>query len=73
MYVGCTDNLKRRFKEHNDKKVVATKNRTPLELMFYETFINKSDAFSREQWLKTGFGRNHMKKMLSETLKSLGG
>ena len=73
LYVGCTIDLKRRFREHNDKKVAATKNRTPFELVFYESFINKSDAFAREQWFKTGFGRNHMKKMLSETLKSLGG
>lgn len=73
LYVGCTNDLKKRLKEHNSKRVLATKNRAPLELVFYESFINKSDAFAREQWLKTGFGRSHMKKMLLQTLKSLGG
>lgn len=73
LYVGCTNDIKRRFREHNDGKIVSTAKRVPLLLIFYETFINKSDAFAREKWFKTGFGRNHMKKMLSETLKSLGG
>ena len=71
--LGSTNDIKKRFKEHNDKKVPATRNRTPFELLFYEAFISKSDAFAREQWFKTGLGRNHMKKMLIETLKSLGG
>lgn len=73
LYVGCTKDIRRRFREHNDGKIVSTAKRIPLELVFYETFINKSDAFAREQWFKTGFGRNHIKKMLSETLKSFGG
>lgn len=73
LYVGCTNNIKRRFIEHNSGKIVSTASRQPLELVFYEAYINKSDAFARERWLKTGFGRNHMKKMLSETLKIFGG
>lgn len=73
LYIGCTGDLKKRFREHNERRVFATKNRVPFEIIFYETFVNKSDAFAREQWLKTGHGRNHIKKMLSETLKSLGG
>jgi putative endonuclease len=73
LYVGCTNDLERRFREHNSRKVSSTKNRAPLELVFYESFINKKDAFAREQWFKSGYGRNHMRKMLSETLKSLGG
>jgi len=73
LHVGCTNDIRRRFKEHNSGKIVSTAKRTPLELVFYESFINKSDAFAREQWFKTGFGRNHMRKMLFETLKSFGG
>lgn len=69
LYIGCTNNLKRRFQEHNEGKVDSTRNRTPFELIFYESFINKSDAFAREKWIKTGYGRTHIKKMLLETLK----
>lgn len=73
MYIGCTNNLKRRVREHNLQKVDATTNRTPLELIYYEAFTNKSDAFAREQWLKSGWGRTHLQKLLSNTLKNSGG
>jgi len=73
LYIGCTKDLQKRIREHNTSKVEATKKRKPMDLIYYEAFINKSDAFLREQWLKTGWGRNHMQKMLSNTLKSLGG
>lgn len=59
----------RRVREHNNKKVYATEDRIPLELVFYEAFTNKNDVFAREQWFKSGFGRRHMQKMLSNTIK----
>jgi len=73
LYIGCTNNLEKRFREHNSGVVSATKNRVPPELIFYEVFTNQSDAFAREQWLKSGWGRHHMKKMLANTIKSSGG
>ncbi len=73
LYIGCTNDLKRRICEHNDRKVYATRNRVPLSPVYYECFINKSDAFTREKWLKTGWGRNHLHKILANTLKNLGG
>jgi putative endonuclease len=73
LYLGCTKDLQKRIREHNTGKVYSTKGRIPMDLIYYETFINKTDAFAREQWLKTGWGRKHMQKMLSNTLKSLGG
>ena len=72
-YTGCTNNLKYRLFLHNNGKVESTKNRKPFKLVFYEAFVNKSDAFAREQWLKTGWGRTHVKKMLHYYLKNLGG
>ena len=72
-YVGCTNNLNKRVREHNSRMVASTRNRTPLALLHYEAFVNKSDAFFREKWLKTGWGRNHIQRMLSNTIKSLGG
>ncbi|MCK4330039.1 GIY-YIG nuclease family protein [candidate division WOR-3 bacterium] len=35
-YTGCTDNLKRRFEEHNRGRVQSTKRRKPLDLIYYE-------------------------------------
>jgi len=39
---------------HNAGKICSTKRRAPLKVIYYEALINKQDAFSREQWLKTG-------------------
>jgi len=73
LYTGCSNNLERRVREHNAGKVTSTKLRKPLELVHYEAFINQADAFAREQWYKTGWGRQHQHKMLSNTLKTFGG
>ena len=72
-YVGCTQDLKKRLTMHNTGKIESTRSRQPLHLIFYEAFLNKSDAFQREQWLKTGWGRNQLRTMLENYLKSLGG
>lgn len=69
LYTGCTNDLRARLKKHNTGQIFSTKNRRPLEIIFYEAFLNKSDAFAREQWLKTGWGRNHLAKILSNYLK----
>jgi len=69
LYVGCTNNLKARFALHNAGKVVSTARRLPLKLIYYEAFMNKHDAFAREQWLKTGWGRNQLKAILRNYLK----
>lgn len=73
MYIGCTKSLEQRLTLHNKGQVPATQGRAPFNLVHYEAFINRQDAFEREQWLKTGWGRNQVKKMLSNYLKSLGG
>lgn len=52
-YAGTTSDLRKRFREHNEGKVTATKNRWPFELIYYEGCINKEDAFVREGYLKT--------------------
>ncbi|PIP68753.1 excinuclease ABC subunit C [Candidatus Nomurabacteria bacterium CG_4_9_14_0_2_um_filter_32_10] len=69
LYVGCTSDLKKRFDMHNNGRVESIRNRKPFKIIFYEAFLNKHDAFIREQWLKTGWGRNHLQKILSSYLK----
>lgn len=70
LYVGCTSDLRNRLNKHNNGEVTSTKYRRPLEMIYYEAFISKEDAFAREKWLKTGWGRNHLQKTLDRTLKS---
>lgn len=69
LYTGCTNNLKKRFDFHNSGKAKFTSEYTPFLIIFYEAFINRDDAFRREKWLKTGWGRNHLRTMLRNSLK----
>lgn len=75
LYVGMTNNLENRFKLHNQGKVYSTRFRTPFQLIYYETHCNKYDAAAREQFLKSGWGKNWIKRNLKNLLKSkkLGG
>jgi len=70
LYTGCTSDLKKRFKLHNKGEVDSTRYRKPFKIIFYEAFLNQKDAFMREKWLKTGWGRNHIKNTLSNYLKN---
>lgn len=64
LYVGCTNDLKKRFNEHNTGKVTATKSRKPLILLYYEACLNKEKAFKREIYFKTGYGRRFLEKRI---------
>ena len=52
LYVGQTNDLKRRFVEHNDRKNISTKHKAPFKLVYYEAYQSKSDAVYREKQLK---------------------
>jgi putative endonuclease len=71
-YTGCSDDLRKRFKEHNSGKVVSTKGRGPFTLIYYEACINKKDAFTREKYLKTGMGKRYLKNRLKRFLTLTG-
>jgi putative endonuclease len=55
-YTGCTNDLKDRMDRHSKRRVFATKNRLPVELISYFAFSNKDTAFSFEKYLKSGSG-----------------
>jgi len=66
LYIGFTDNLKERLKQHKNGLVRATKNRRPLMLIYFEACLNKEDAIKREKQLKTGFGRAYLKRRIND-------
>ena len=63
-YVGYTKNLKLRFEQHKNGKVNSTKNRRPLDLIYYEACLHQEDATKREKYLKTYYGKMFIKKRL---------
>lgn len=68
LYTGCTSDLRKRLTLHNAGKVESTRFRKPLKLIYYEAYTNPKDAFAREQYFKSGWGRNYIKKVLRNTL-----
>ncbi|HEY4509175.1 MAG TPA: GIY-YIG nuclease family protein [Candidatus Paceibacterota bacterium] len=69
MYIGSTNDLKRRIIEHNRGKVESTRNKKPYKLVYYEAYVEESDARRREKMLKLrGQSRNQLKLRLKDTL-----
>jgi len=63
-YTGYTTNIDERIKRHQNREVFATKGRQPVNLIFYEAFIDQQDAKRREGYLKTTAGKRAIKLML---------
>jgi len=71
-YTGFTGDLRKRFKQHNDKDVWSTKGRGPFELIYYEACVHQKDALAREKYLKTGMGKRFLKNRLKRFLSLTG-
>ena len=71
-YTGATNNLRKRFRLHNDNKVVSTKNKGPFMLIYYEACISEEDALAREKYLKSGMGKRYVKQRLKLFLSLTG-
>jgi len=64
LYIGFTDDLSKRFFEHQKGQVISTKYRRPLKLVYYEACDDKYKALNREKYLKTGFGRKFLENRI---------
>ena len=71
MYIGYSTNLPKRLQDHHNGKVISTKGRRPLELIYTELHSNKYDALRREKYFKTTIGKKGLKLMLREKLAAL--
>ena len=61
LYYGYTNNLERRFEEHNRKQ--------EWKLVYYEAYSSEEDARLREKKLKHyGQTRKHMKNRIKNSL-----
>jgi len=63
-YIGLTDDLKSRFKEHNAGKSPHTSKYRPWRLVTYLAFSNHEKAVAFERYLKTASGRAFANKRL---------
>jgi len=70
-YVGCTNDLDRRLKQHNDSKWGAhyTKIRRPVTMKYFEVFDNLKTARHREAEIK-GWRRDKKIELIDSYWKS---
>jgi len=69
LYIGSTNNLQKRFREHNQGLVQSTKSRRPFLLVYYEAYRAEDDAREREDQLKQrGQARTQLKRRINASL-----
>lgn len=69
LYIGSTNDLRRRIEEHNEGKSFSTQYRRPFILIYYEAYRDESDARKREASLKLrGRSRFHLKQRIINSL-----
>jgi len=63
LYTGCTNNLEKRIRQHNESKSGAhyTKIRRPIKLIYSENFKTLAEARKREAEIKKFSRRKKLK------------
>ena len=63
-YAGFTSCPEQRLGQHNLGITPSTRNRGPWDLIYQESFPTRSEAMRRERFLKSGQGREELKRLL---------
>ncbi len=66
LYVGSTEDIKRRLAEHNNGKSKYSNSKRPYVLKWFCAFPNKQRALMFEKYLKQGSGHAFTAKHLLE-------
>ena len=64
-YIGQTNNLKFRLNRHNENKVISTKNRGPWKIVYFEPYNTRSEAITREKYLKSLKSKKAIEQLIS--------
>ena len=62
IYIGSTNDLKRRLNEHNEGLTQSTKHDAPFEMDAYIAVKTEGKAKESEKYFKTGSGKAFLKK-----------
>jgi len=71
LYIGSTNDLRKRLRLHNGGKIFSTRLRCPFEVVYHEAYKSEIDARRREKSLKLrsrSFAQ--LKNRLTESLKT---
>ncbi|HRX63884.1 MAG TPA: GIY-YIG nuclease family protein [Candidatus Absconditabacterales bacterium] len=64
-YIGSSQNVERRFEEHNRGLVKSTKNNRPLKLLFVKEFKDYNSALKQELSLKKQKDRKAVERFMA--------
>ncbi|MCX6765851.1 MAG: GIY-YIG nuclease family protein [Candidatus Moranbacteria bacterium] len=65
-YIGFTDDIKRRIKEHRNKKVKTTRDFGNFKVFILENIQNENEIEIREKYWKSCAGRKKLKKLFEK-------
>jgi type I restriction enzyme S subunit len=64
-YKGLSHNLRKRYIQHsNGKGAQHTKKHKPIAVVYYEECLSEKEAVQREKYMKSGSGREWLKKLI---------
>ncbi|MCF8379142.1 MAG: GIY-YIG nuclease family protein [Bacteroidales bacterium] len=64
IYVGLTADYEERINRHNKGYERTTRPYKPFTTILIEEFANRSEARKREKYLKSGIGKEFLKRLL---------
>ena len=67
IYIGSTNNIERRLKEHNRGHTISTRRFIPWRVLYLEKYLTKKEAVRREQQLKKWKSRKRIDTLISRT------
>ncbi len=65
IYVGMSNNVERRYKEHNAGKEFTTRRYKPFKIILIESYRTRMRARQREKYLKSGVGKEYLKNVIA--------
>jgi putative endonuclease len=65
-YIVSTEVVERRLRQHNSGRQAATRYRIPLELVYVESYADRTSAVRRERELKRQESRRIIEQLIRE-------
>ncbi len=66
LYIGISDNTKRRLIQHNSGHTKSTKPYSPWELVYCEKTPDRITAREKEKYFKSGYGKEILKSIVEK-------
>ncbi|MBT8282424.1 MAG: GIY-YIG nuclease family protein [Muriicola sp.] len=68
-YVGMSSDIEKRIIAHNSGRTKSTKGYRPWKLIHLEDYPERTSARKREKYLKSGYGKQWLKKKYANVHK----